>query len=198
MVLRSTAASVLLNFAAHVYLPGLTLECQLFKFSFHHLDLSSTASQTHSYPLTWTYLWVPVWLCFDFITHVYLIGLTPLIPTLLRFFENSDLSELTSTFRRSFWSFYRVQGPISPCIPILDKKTYIWCNVSCNVWLCMNENAWIIYIRFFIRICFIPLLSLLVLTNAKCKYHAPNHADERLWNINLNVNFSMNANKMLC
>ena len=32
----------------------------------------------------------------------------------------------------------------------------------------------------------------------KCKCHAPNHADERLWTINLNVNFSMNASKILC
>ena len=32
----------------------------------------------------------------------------------------------------------------------------------------------------------------------KCKCHAPNHADKRLWTINLNVNFSMNASKMWC
>ena len=59
----------------------------------------------------------------------------------LRFFKNSDLSELPSSFRRSFWSFYRVQGLFSFCVPISDKKTYIWCNVSCNVWLCMNEMS---------------------------------------------------------
>ena len=69
---------------------------------FHHLDLPLTVSQTHSYPLTWTYLRVPVWLRFDFIAHVYLIGLTPLMPALLRFFENSYLSELPFSFRRSF------------------------------------------------------------------------------------------------
>ena len=56
-----------------------------FKFSFHHLDLPLTASQTHSNPLTWTYLRVPVWLRFDFIMHAYWIGLTPLMPIWLEF-----------------------------------------------------------------------------------------------------------------
>ena len=43
--------------------------------------------------------------------------------------------------RRSFWSFYQVQNPLSPYIPVSDKKTFIWCNVPCNVWLCMNEMS---------------------------------------------------------
>ena len=65
----------MLNFATHVYLPRLTLECQLFKFSFHHLDLPSIVSQTHSYPITWTYLWVPVWLRF-WLCHAHLLDQT--------------------------------------------------------------------------------------------------------------------------
>ena len=165
---------------------------------FHHLDLPLTASQTHSYPLTWTYPWVPVWLRFDFIAHVYLIGLTPLMPTLLRFFENSDLSELPSSFRRSFWSFYRLQDPLSPYIPFSDKKNiylmqFVMQYMIVHEWKCLSHLD-----SFFIRICFIPLSSFLLLTNAKCKCHAPNHADERFWTINLNVNFSMNASKMWC
>ena len=181
LILCSTAISVVLNFVTHVYLPGLTLECQLFKSSFHHLDLPSNASQTHSYPLTWTYLRVPVWLCFDFITHVYLIGLTPLMPELLRFFESLDLFELPYSFRRFFWSFYWVQDPFFFTLhSCFCKKTHIWCNVSCNVWLCMNEMFEHLNL-FFIWICFIPLSSFLVLTNAKCKCHAPSHADEIPW-----------------
>ena len=66
------ATSVVLNFATHVYLPRLTLECQLFKFSFPHLDLPSIANQTHSYPFTWTYLRAPVWLRF-WLYHTYLL-----------------------------------------------------------------------------------------------------------------------------
>ena len=62
--------------------------------------------------LTWTYLWVPIQLCFDFITHVYLIGLTPLMPVWLRFevlwrFWFIGIYLLSS--RRSFWSFYQVR-----------------------------------------------------------------------------------------
>ena len=79
--------------------------------------------------------------------------------------------------RRSFWSFYRVQDPFSLCISILNKKTYIWCNVSRNVWLCMNEMFEHLNL-FFIWICFIPFSSFLVLTSTKCKCHAPSHADE--------------------
>ena len=150
---------------------------------FHHLDLPLTASQTHSYPLTWTFLRVPVWLRSDFITHAYWIGLTPLTPN---FFENPDLSKLPFPFRRSLWSFYRVQDHFSLCIPVSDKKIYIWCNVSCNVWLCMN----VMFESF--RFVFHPNLfySFFIFSRLnKYKCHAPNHADERLWNINLNVNF---------
>ena len=60
-------------------------------------------------------------------------------------------------------------------------------------WKCLSHLD-----SFFIRICFIPLSSFLVLTNAKCKCHAPNHADEKLWTINLNVDFSMNGSKIWC
>ena len=67
--------------------------------------------------------------------------------------------------------------PFFLCIPVSNKKTYIWCNVSCNVWLCMNEMSEHSNL-FFIWTCFIPLSSFLVLTNAKCKCHATSHADE--------------------
>ena len=55
-----------------------------------------------------------------------------------------------------FWSFYRVHDPFSLCIPVSDKKTYIWCNMSCNVWLCMNEMLvhWFhFYVFSFYQIC---------------------------------------------
>ena len=39
------------------------------------------------------------------------------------------------------------------------KQTYIWCNVSCNVWLCMNEMSEHLN-SFFIWICFIPLFRI--------------------------------------
>ena len=58
--------------------------------------------------------------------------------------------------RKSFWSFYQVQDPSLLCIPISDMKTYIWCNMSCNVWLCMNEMLvhWFhFYVFSFYKIC---------------------------------------------
>ena len=102
---------------------------------------------------------MPIWLGFE-------------IPWKLRSVWNTFFSP-----RRSFWSFYRVQDPFSLYILVSDKKTYIWFNVSCNVWLCMNEIFEHLNL-FFIWICFIPLSFFLVLTNAKCKYHAFSHADE--------------------
>ena len=108
---------------------GLTLDCHVFKFSFifyldlpsiasssnfhsfFHLNLSSIASQTHSYPLTWTYLRVPIWLRFDFVAHVYLIGLITLMPMRKGFksslvgiwaFENSDFLKLPSFSSKVF------------------------------------------------------------------------------------------------
>ena len=70
-----------------------------------------------------------------------------------------------------------MQDPFSLCIPISNKKAYTWCNVLCNVWLCMDEMSEHLN-SFFIWICFILLSSFLVLTNEDCKYHAPSHADE--------------------
>ena len=158
------------------------------QISFHHLDLPLIASffnfsifiwayawlpvKLVLYSLTWTYLRVPVWLRFDFITHAYRIGLTPLMPNLLRFFENPDLFELSSSSRRSFWNFYRVQDPFSLYIPISNKKTYIWCNVSCNVWLCINEMSEHLN-SFFFWIYFIPLSSFLVLTKCEMQISCP-------------------------
>ena len=39
------------------------------------------------------------------------------------------------------------------------RKTHIWCNVSCNVWLCMNETFEYLNL-FFIQIYFIPLFKI--------------------------------------
>ena len=64
---------------------------------------------------------MPVWLRFEVLWRFWLIGIYLLSP------------------RRSFWSFYQVQNPSSFCIPISNKKTYVCCNTSCNIWLCMNE-----------------------------------------------------------
>ena len=49
LVLRLTANSVMLNFVTHVYLFGLTLDCQWNKAQFLLICL-----------LTWTYHWLPV------------------------------------------------------------------------------------------------------------------------------------------
>ena len=144
---------------------------------------------------------------FDFVAHVYLIGLTPLMPNLLRFFENPDLSELPSSFRRSFWSFYRVQDPFSFCIPISNKKTNIWCNVSCNVWLCTNEmfehflnsfSSFFIFPRF--NECEMQMSyanAMIGLTDALCTI-VPQYVIDRLLTTDLDVDFLMNANKMWC
>ena len=110
-----------------IFSSGLTSDCQFFKFSFFLLPELTSECQfdctlTLSVMFTWLdlHLWCqPCWYSL----------------------KNSDLFELSSSFRRSFWSFYRVQDPLSSCISILDMNTYIWCNVSCNVWLCMNEMS---------------------------------------------------------
>ena len=68
-----------------IFSSGLTSDSQFFKFSFFHLPGLTSDCQFFIFFFTWTYLWVPVWLCFDFITHVCLIGLTPLMPCFLGF-----------------------------------------------------------------------------------------------------------------
>ena len=159
---------------------GLTLDCHFFKFSFiFYLDLLSIASSFYFF----TYLDLPPSASLVVLWLVYLIGLTPLMLALLRFFENSDLSELPSSFRRSFWSFYRVQDPLSFCIPISYKRTNIWCKVSCNVWLCTNEVSkhffWNLFF-FFIFPCFNECEmqmsyanAMIGFTNALCNHCAP-------------------------
>ena len=72
----------------------------------------------------------------------YSSGLIPLMPVWLRFevlWRFWFIETYLLSPRRSFWSFYQVRDPSLLCIPISDMKTYIWCNMSCNVWLCMNE-----------------------------------------------------------
>ena len=122
------------------------------------------------------------------------------------FFENSDLSEFPSSFRRSFWSFYRVQDPLSFCIPISDKKTNIWCNVSCNVWLCTNEMSEHFLNSFFFFIfprfdgCEMQMSyanAMIGLTNALCNHCALTYYWQTL-NYWPRCQSSMNANKMLC
>ena len=93
------------------------------------------------------------------------------------FFENSDLFEFTFFLPKVFLKLLSSARTSFFCILILDMNTYIWCNVSCNVWLCMNEMFEHLN-SFFIWICFIPLSSFIILTHAKCKCHAPSHADE--------------------
>ena len=91
-----------------------------------YLDLPLTAS------------WVVLWLC-----HTYLLDRTYNSEANLVRIWNSLKTSICLNYllssRRSFWSFYRVQDSFSLCIPVSDKKTYMWCNVSCNVWLCMNK-----------------------------------------------------------
>ena len=91
------------------------------------------------------------------------------------FLKNFDLSELPSSFRRSFWCLYRVQDPLSSYIHVLDMNTYIWCNVSCNVWLCMNEMSKHFLNSFFLFI--FPCFQ----HNVECKCLCPNYADEIPW-----------------
>ena len=101
-----------------------------------------------------------------------------------------------------------MQNPLSFCIPVSDKKTNIWCNVSCNVWLCTNGMSKHFFNSYFFS-------SFLVLMNAKCKCHMKmpwlvlpmryaslNHCALICYLQTLNYwprcQFSMNANKMWC
>ena len=73
----------------------------------------------------WTYRRLPVWLRFEVLWKIKICLLSP---------------------RRSFWSFYQVHDPFSFCIHTSDRKTCIWCSMSCNVWcvwmkcLCIGFN----------------------------------------------------------
>ena len=111
-----------------------------------------------------------------------------------------------------------MQDPFSFYVPISDKKTYIWYNVSCNVWLCMNEISEHLSSFFFIWIYFIPFSSFLVsskmqnanvmpqlckwntmigLTNVICK-HCVLTCYWQTLNHWPRCQFFMNANKMWC
>ena len=153
-----------------IHISGLTLDCQFFSFYF--------------FSLTWTYLQVPVWLCFDFITYVYLIGLTPLMSCWMKFETPWQLRSIWITFfppQRSFWNFYRMQDFFLLCIPVSNKKTYIWCKVSRNVWLCMNEMSE--HLNSFFSSEFVLFLLHLSSFLAKCRMQmlCPHYADEITW-----------------
>ena len=85
------------------------------------------------------------------------------------------------------------------------------CVMQCMIMHEWNVRAFKLIIFFWI--CFIPFLSFLVLTNAKCKCHmqmpwlvlpmryatiVPKYAIDRLVTTDLDVNFLMNASKMWC
>ena len=57
------------------------------------------------------------------------------------------------------------------CIPFSNKKTYIWYNVSCNVWLCMNEMSEHLN-SFSIRTCSIPLFRIYYSSSPMCSLRA--------------------------
>ena len=128
------------------FLSGLTSDCQFFDFSsfFYYLDLPLISSSFHplfylpgltsecQFDCVLTLSLMFTWL--DLHLRCQFVGIETNWKSLI-------LTKLPSFVRRSFWSFYRVQDPLSSCIPILDMNTYIWCNVSCNVWLCMNEMS---------------------------------------------------------
>ena len=82
-----------------------------------------------------------------------------------------------------------MRSPFLFCVPISDKKTYFWCNVSCTIWLCMNEMF--------------KHLNSFFLVLTKCKYHiqmpwlvlpmryatiVPQYAFDRLLTTDLDVN----------
>ena len=118
----------------------------------------------------WTYRWLLVWLRFEALWEFWFIRIYLL------------------SLRRSFWSFYRVQDPSSFCIHTSDRKTCIWCSMSYNVWLCMNEMLvhWFqFYVFLFIKfVTFSPMhtlqaywcsLSLLCLRGYFCLDTCPLH-----------------------
>ena len=89
---------------------------------------------------------MPIWLGFEVLWRFWFIG----------FYLLSS--------RRSFWSFYQVRDPSSFYIHISDRKTCIWCSMSCNVWLYMNEMLmhWFpFYVFLFIKFAtFLPVHTL--------------------------------------
>ena len=139
---------------------------------------------------------------FDFVTLVYLIHTFDARLVGIRdFLKIFNLTKLSSSFQRSFWSFYRVQDPLSFCIPISDKKTNIWCNVSCDVWLCTNEMSEHFFEFFFsffhFNECEMQMSyanAMIGLTNALCN-HCAQICYWQTPNYYPRYPFSMNANK---
>ena len=105
------------------FLPGLASECQFFQIfiyldlpliaSFIHLDLSSGANFIHLPGLTFS--------CQFFPSLFHLPGLTSECQFYWYSWKSLILTKLSSFVRRSFWSFYRVQNPLSFCIPVSDE-----------------------------------------------------------------------------
>ena len=85
---------------------------------------------------------MPFWLRFNFDTHVYLIGLTPLMPALLRFFENSDLSELPSFFPFFFLHFNECEMQMSYTDVMMRMSSWEYAMMLMYPCRCaMNANA---------------------------------------------------------
>ena len=142
-----------------------------------------------------------VWLCFDFITHIYLIRLTPLMPCLLGFetlwksliWLNYLLSSegLSETFIRCK-TFFR-----SASLFQMSKQiSYAMCHAMYD---CARMKCPSIFLN-----SFFPFSSFLILTNAKCKCHVqmpwlvlpmryaaivPQYVIDKLLTTDLDVNF---------
>ena len=122
-----------------------------------YLDLPSSASFLNFHFIIWTYPQLPV----KFIL-VHLLGLTSewqfgCALTSSRMLIGLDLhlwcqpcwdslkTLICLNYLLPFESlsevFIRCKTLFLFYIPVSDKKTYIYCNVSCNVWLCKNEMS---------------------------------------------------------
>ena len=168
---------------------------------------------------------MPVWSCFDFVADVFLIGLTPLMPTLQVFIFFIGL-----TFDCQTWSCfdflwktliclnyllsseglseafigYKIIFHSASLFQIRKKISDAMCHAlyDCARMKCPSI-FWIIF----------SFSSFLVLTIGKCECHmqmpwlvlpiryatiVPLYAIDRLLTTDLDVNFLMNANKMWC
>ena len=141
LILRSTAASIVLNFVIYVYFPW----------------LPSSVSSSNFHFIIWTYPQLPVKLIL-----IHLPGLTSecqfgcaltsscmLIELDLHLWCQTCWDSLKTLICLNYLfpseglskAFIGCKNLFLLCIPVSDKKTYIWCNVSCRVWLCMNEMS---------------------------------------------------------
>ena len=174
------------------FLSGLNSDCHLFKFSFFiHLNLPLIANSLNfhflSLDLPLIASLIVLWLyhsCLPDWTYTFNARLIDI------FWENSNLSKLSSFVRKSFWNFYRVQDPLSSCIPILDMNTYLMqCVVQCMIVHEWNVRVFIFHLNlfhsFFIFPCFqqkcrnanvMPQLcrwnTMIGITNVICKHCA--------------------------